>query len=153
MAVPKNPLRQLSEALQATSVLKRYAKVQLGTVEQARQGGPGRITLEPTEGDYDAPKTKGALADVLQTIVAHCWGIDDDAAWDLHQRLLQGLDEQSSADTGTWWQRGPGIAWDKSPDTTTQGVGLLVTFLVRVSVDRPVGGIGQVDAVSFTQGS
>jgi hypothetical protein len=154
MAVPKNPLRVLAEALQATSVLKKYAKVSLGTIEQARQGGPGRITLELTDGDYDAPKDRRALADVEQTIVAHCWGKDDDDAWDLHSRLLQGLEEQAAAGNGgTYWSRGPGITWDKSPDTTTQGVGLLVTFIARVAVDRPVGGTGQVDAVSFTQGS
>jgi hypothetical protein len=151
MATPLHPLQSLADALAATSVLKGFAKVALGNEALAYQGAPGRITLEPTDGDYDAPKYKTSLADVEQTIVAHCWGTDYGPAWDLQRRLLQGLEEQAS-NGGLWWQRGPGIAWSKT-DTTSQGVGLAVTFTVRLGVERVQLGLGQVDAVSFTKGS
>lgn len=150
MATPTHPLQALADALAATSVLKGFAKVALGNEALAYQGSTGRITLEPTSGDYEAPKlVKQSMADVVQTIVAHCWGADYGPAWDLQRRLLQGLEEQSAAG-GLFWQRGPGIDWSKT-DTSSQGVGLSVTFTVRLGVDRVPFGVGQVDAISITR--
>lgn len=140
----------------------RNVRVLLGAKSMARQGAPPRIVLVPTEGAITAPRHKTtAVRDVDRRVVAHLWGSNFDELDELETRLMQALDYQAaggdpmspanpSAVAGTYWKTVNEV-WNTDEDSSRQGEEVYVVLVAINPLNRPVGSVGEVDEVTFTQ--
>jgi hypothetical protein len=151
MPSAKSPFTVLGEALAQTRALKGKARVLVGSTALPLSGAPPRIVLFPRSGDYasahKSQHVRQALRDIDQELAVHLWGENLDAAWELHRRFLQALEEQGEA-AGLYWQA-KAIAWDTTSDTAKQGQEILSVINVRLPVERVEYGIGEIDAVAM----
>jgi hypothetical protein len=147
--VEKSPITLLAEALKNATALKGVATVLVGVDHLAKDGAPPRIVLFPVNGPFRPADSRDCTVGTDLTVAAHVWDATHDHAYDLQQRLFRALEEQA-ADGGLFWKPGDG-SWERDPDTANQGHAVVVTFVVRLNLERASLTTGRVDSVSFQQ--
>jgi hypothetical protein len=155
-----SPFEDLATALEAQTALTTLsAKVFAHAAGLAKHGSPRRIVLLPTAGAYSARSTddEEATRDSVVAVEAHIWGRDDGDAWDLHEALIEALEQQAHGDitdeddAGDFYQL-TGFSYPTEPDTAKHGGAIVVRFDVTVSLMRAALARGRVDDFQLTEG-
>jgi hypothetical protein len=161
MPSPKSPITLLAEALNATPMLKGFAKVLAGKDELAKGRAPPSIVIYPWKAGYrDAQDNISSFVDVDLQLAARLWGRNDDEAWDLRARFIAALWNQAFGDVNNADDSVAGFyftmideTWDIVPDTAVQGQELEVLFVIRASASEKSLSIGVVVSESMTKTS
>ena len=133
-----SPITQLAQRLeQQPSLATPRVRVYPWRKSQALEGAPPRIVLYPSKGQtVAAASIPDGLCDVVQTMVADCWGRDGEQTWAILSWLIQALESQGTGtdgDPGFWWEL-LGADWETAADTNTQGEAVSLLFTARFTI-------------------
>lgn len=154
--IPEWPLERFMRDISKAPALQGIP-IFLGAKKLAEVKRPPRIVLIPTDGDDRSVLDNANIAEVDQTVIAHCWGADTEGrgAWDLFCRLYVAIEEIAASDSGDggFLCQHVRISWETAVDTGTQGQSLEVMFRVRLEVPRSTLGMGRglVSQTAYTE--
>lgn len=154
--VAKSPVTTVIEGLAASTLFTTIGvSVLMGSDKMPQSSSPNRIVIYPTSGPYIPPtnlsgvnSTAPPYAFIDLDMQAHIWAPSHDHAWDWQQRLVQALHRLTVAG-GRKFMLGR-ATWNTGDDTSEQGDSLVMTFALKLPIERPTETTATIETVEET---